>query len=136
MKIIRHQFFTIHSHVYRRKHLMILVNTLHQNFYKNSCGELIHLKNPHKSSQNFKITRTHYFINQRSYLNYFSNKSTKTPFGCYFLIIWLNGSFFLLRCSKSSLVGKKCYGENGETRNGDKKKAQMGFAIRQEFVYS
>ena len=40
-----------------------------ENFNKNSCGELIHLKNPHKSSQKCKTARTHHFINQLSYLN-------------------------------------------------------------------
>ena len=38
---------------------------------------------------------------------YFSKKSTKTPFGGHFVIIWLNGSFFMMRCSKSSLIEKK-----------------------------
>ena len=58
------------------QHAMIIVKTSHrnfdnitQNFNKNSCGEFIHLKNPQKVSQKFKTTRTHYFINQRSYLN-------------------------------------------------------------------
>ena len=50
---------------------------------------------------------------------YFSNKSAKTPFGWDFLIISLNGSFFMLRSSKCSLVEKNGYRENGETRNGD-----------------
>ena len=44
-------------------------NFITENFNKYSCGELIHLKNPHKSSQKFKTTHTHYFINQRSCLN-------------------------------------------------------------------
>ena len=48
---------------------------------------------------------------------YFSIKSTETTFGYHFLIIWSNGSFFMLRCSKSSLVEKTGYRENGETRN-------------------
>ena len=50
---------------------------------------------------------------------YFSNKSTKTTFGCQFLTISLNGSFFMLRCSKSSLEEKNDQRENGETRNED-----------------
>ena len=50
---------------------------------------------------------------------YFSNKSIKTPYGWHFLTIWLNGSFFMLRCSKSLLVEITGYRENGETRNGD-----------------
>ena len=88
-----------------------------ETFNKNSCGELIHLKHPHKSSQKFKATRTHHlpaFIPK-----HFSSKSTETPFGCYFLIIWLNESFFMPRCSNSSLVEKNGYRVNGETRNGD-----------------
>ena len=36
----------------------------------------------------------------------------------------------MLRCSKSSLVEKKVYRENGETRNGDTRKAQVVFIIR------
>ena len=51
---------------------MIIVNTSHQNFdnitqnfNKNNYGELMHLKNPQKSSQKFKTTllhKLHYFI--------------------------------------------------------------------------
>ena len=89
MTIIDHQSFTIALPVYIRKHLMIIVvNTSHQNFeIKNGCGEHIvitatynknnfthfllhkHQKNPLKSSQKIKITRTHDFVNQRSYQN-------------------------------------------------------------------
>ena len=63
-------FTGIYSHICINP--MILVNISHQNFdnfNKNSWQEFIHLKNPHKNSQKFKTTRTHYFINQRSYLN-------------------------------------------------------------------
>ena len=51
---------------------------------------------------------------------YFSNKLRKTPFGDHFLIIWLNGSFFMMSswwCSKPSFVEKTGYAENGE-KNG------------------
>ena len=37
---------------------------------------------------------------------------------------------------KTSLVEKTGFRENGEARNGDAKKAQIVFAIRQEFVCS
>ena len=67
---------------------MIMVNTSYQSFENvNSCGELIvsavtysknnftHIfvqkrhENPEEISQKFKTTVTHYFINERSYLN-------------------------------------------------------------------
>ena len=62
---------------------------------------------------------------------HFSNKSTNTPFGGYFLVIWLNGSFFMLSCSKTSLTGKTGSTENPrlhcklETRIGDARRAQI-----------
>ena len=62
---------------------------------------------------------------------HFSNKSTNTPFGGYFLVIWLNGSFFMLSCSKTSLTGKTGSTENPrlhwklETRIGDATRAQI-----------
>ena len=36
----------------------------------------------------------------------------------------------MLRCSKTSLVEKAGFRENGETRNGDTRKEQIVFAIR------
>ena len=90
-------------------------NLITENLNKNSCREFIHLKNCHKSSQKFK-NRTYTLLHKPAFMpKYFSNKSTKTPFGCHLLKIWLDGSFFMLRCSKSSLVEKKHYTENGET---------------------
>ena len=62
---------------------------------------------------------------------HFSNKSANTPFGGYFLVIWLNGSFFMLSCSKTSLTGKTGSTENPrlhcklETRIGDARRAQI-----------
>ena len=64
------------------------------------------------------LNHTYTLLHKPAFIpKYFSNKSTITPFGWHFLIIWLNGSFFTLRCSKSSLVEKNGYRENGETRN-------------------
>ena len=37
---------------------------------------------------------------------YFTNKLIKARFGGHCLMIWLNGSFFMLSCSKTSLVEK------------------------------
>ena len=53
------------------------IDNVTQNLGKNSCGELLDLKNPQKSSQKFKTTRTHYFINQRSYLIIFLKNRQK-----------------------------------------------------------
>ena len=90
-------------------------NLITENLNKNSCREFIHLKNRHKSSQKFK-NHTYTLLHKPAFMpKYFSNKSTKTPFGCHLLIIRLDGSFFMLRCSKSSLVEKKHYTENKET---------------------
>ena len=63
-------------------------------------------------------------------LKYFSNKLTETPFDGYFLIIWLNEPFSMLRCSKTSLVEKTGHEENGEIKNGDTRSAQIVFALR------
>ena len=73
-------------------------------------------------------------------LKHFSNKSTNTPLDGYFLIIWLNGPFFMLSCSKTLLAGNT--GSTGnprlhcqlKTRNGDARWAQIVFAIRLEFI--
>ena len=54
-------------------------------------------------------------------------------FGGCFYIIWLNGSAFMLRCSRTSVVDKTGYAENGETRSGYK---QGIFAIRLKFICS
>ena len=59
--------------------------------------------------------QTHILLHKPTFMPiYFSNKFKKAPFGGHFLIIWLNGSFFMMRCSKTSLVEKTCYPENGE----------------------
>ena len=41
-----------------------------------------------------------------------------------------------LKCSKTSLVEKTVYREIGEKRNGDKKKAQIVFAISMEKLHT
>ena len=78
-----------------------------------------HHKNHQKSPQKFKTTRTRSLINQRSYLN--------TPFGGHVLINWLTEYLFMVRCWETSLVEKS---ENGETKNGDARRAKIVFAIR------
>ena len=50
--------------------------------------------------------------------NYFSNKSTKLPFGGHFLITWLNESFAHDEALKTSLEENTSYTKNGE-KNGD-----------------
>ena len=112
------------------------VNTSHQNVDNSikSYGELIvstatynktdfthilvhkHHKNPQKNFPKIQ-NNTRTLLHKPAFMpKYFSNKSAKTLFGGDFLIIWLSGSFFMLRCSKTSLVEKTGYAENGETK--------------------
>ena len=53
-----------------------------------------------------------------------------------FLTISFNGSFFMLRYSKTSFVEKTGYKENGEKRDGDIRKAQIVFAISMEKLHT
>ena len=113
---------------------MMLVNTSNQNFenskLENSWEEFIILKILTKVLKNSKPYVQ--LLHKPAFIpKHFPNKSTKTPFGCHFLIILLNGSFFMLRCSKPSLVEKTGYRENGDTR-----KAQIVFAISMEKLHT
>ena len=111
---------------------MIIVNTSHQSFEnRNSCRELIvstttynknnfthffaykHHKNSQKKFEKFKTTRTHYFINQRSYLNISPINQEKHLCWPFLdnLIEWI---FVHDEVLKTSLVEKTGYAENGE----------------------
>ena len=151
MKTRRHQSFTILLPVNIRRHPMIIVNTSHQNFdnsikiaAENSYSILplvtrtishtssftsvtkIHKKFPKNSKPH-----VHTLLHKQAFmLKYFPNKLTKTPFDGYFLIIWFNGPFSMLKCSKTSLVEKTGYRENGETRNRCSRKGQIVFVIK------
>ena len=101
-----------------------------ENFLKNSCAEFIHLKNRHKSFQKFKITRTHYFINRRSYLTIFpTNRQKHLLVDTSIEWIFLHAEVFKIFISKK----KSGYRENGETRNGV---GQIVFAISMEKLHT
>ena len=60
------------------------------------------------------LNQTHTLPHNPEFISkYFSNKSTKTPFGGDFLITWLNESFFMMSMISCSLVEKTGYAENG-----------------------
>ena len=122
MKTRCHQSYIILLPVYILKHL--LRNASHQNFEnENSFGELkvntitckyniAHFfvnKHYKKISKIFSKIQdhTHTLLHKPAFIpKFFSSKLRKRPFADHVLIIGLGGSFFMMRCSKTSLVEK------------------------------
>ena len=121
VKTIHHQSFTTLSQLYIQKHPMIIVKALREDFDNSITlsaeSSLSVLSRSQTSEKSWKRSPniqnyTHTLLHKPAFIpKYFSISQQK-----HLLIILLNRSFFMLRCSKTSLVEKNRLYRNRETR--------------------